>query len=150
MQTVKIKPVQIVGRCPAGLAPEDEFRIEELRLENPRGSKICFLAVSQIPIGQGIWQLQSEERFFSHVSCPGCIPEPGDENRVVFLLGHLDKWELCESISAYLRLSKQFGEPEAARALKEAAIRHQSKGEYEAATREMAAAVMELSTNKEA
>jgi hypothetical protein len=144
MKTINIKPVQIIGSCPAGLTLADRFQIVGMRLENPGGSKICFLALSQIPIGQGIWQIQSEERFFSHVSCPGCIPNLERENRVVFLLGHADKWELCQIISEYLRLCKQHEEPELALKLKVVAIQQQDQGEYSAATQTMKAALEEF------
>lgn len=144
MRTINAKPVQIIGSCPANLTSSDEFQIDGTKLENPGGSTICFLAISQIPIGQGIWQLQSEERFFSHVSCPGCITRLDQENRVVFLLGHSDKWRLCQVISEYLGLCKQYEEPEAARQVKEEAIQHQSRGEYSAAMQKMELALQEL------
>jgi hypothetical protein len=144
MKTINIKPVQIIGSCPAGLTLADEFQIVGMRLENLGGSKICFLALSQIPIGQGIWQIQSEERFFSHVSCPGCIPNLERENRVVFLLGHADKWELCRLISEYLALSKQYKETDTSRQAKEEAIQYQNRGEYLEATQQMERALQEL------
>jgi hypothetical protein len=144
MQTIKVKPVQIIGVCPAGLRPEDEFQIAGMRLENPNGSRICFLALSQIPIGQGIWQLQSEERFFSHVSCPSCTSRLDQENRVTFLLGHADKWELCQLISEYLVLSKNQGESVPAQLAKEEAIAFQNKGDYLRAARQMKVALREL------
>jgi hypothetical protein len=144
MKTVIIRPVQIIGNCPIGLTLEDEFQIEGTRLLNPKGSKLCFLALGQIPIGQGIWQLQSEERFFSHVSCPGCILHGAQENRVVFLLGHADKWMLCQLISEYLALSKRYGEPETARQAKEEAIFYQNLGDYSEARQKMEIALREL------
>lgn len=144
MKTIRVRPVRIYGCCPAGLGLDDEFEIEGMRLENPRGSRICFLAVSQLPIGQGVWQLQSEDRFFSHVSCPGCIPGLERENRVVFLLGHADRWRLCQLVSEYLELSKDAGEPEAARQLAGEAIAHQKRGEYDEAARKTELALQEL------
>ena len=144
MKTINIKPVQVIGSCPAGLTLADEFQFAGMRLENPKNSSICFLAVSQIPIGQGIWQVQSEERFFSHVTCPGCIADLEQENRVVFLLGHADKWELCQSISEYLRLSKKYEESDLAVKLKNVAMQQQGGGEYSAAAETMQAAVKAL------
>ena len=144
MKTINIKPVEIIGSCPAGLTPTDEFQFVGMRLQNVKNSNICFLALSQIPIGQGIWQVQSKERFFSHVTCPGCIADLEQENRVVFLLGHADKWELCQSISEYLRLSKKYEESELAVKLKSAAIEQQDRGEYSAAAETMKAAVEAL------
>jgi hypothetical protein len=141
---INVKPVEIVGTCPAGLKLTDQFQIAGMRLSNPGNSTICFLAISQIPIGQGIWQVQSEERFFSHVTCPGCISGLGRENRVVFLLGHADKWELCQAISEYISLRKRYGESEPAAKLRDLAIEQQSRGEYSAATDTVKAAIEEL------
>ena len=60
MKPVNVKPVQIVGDCPIGLAPGDDFQVDGLMLKNPEGNKVCILAISQLTIGQGIWQLQSD------------------------------------------------------------------------------------------
>jgi hypothetical protein len=147
MNSIKARPVKLIGNCPAELTSEDEFQIEGLQLENPRGSRLCLLALSQIPIGQGIWQLQSGERFFSHVSCSGCTMRPDQVNRVVFLLGHADKWALCQHISAYLALSRYQAEPDTARRAKEEAIRCQDRGEYAEATQKMEIALRALKSN---
>ncbi|MBN2002269.1 MAG: GNAT family N-acetyltransferase [Anaerolineae bacterium] len=141
MKRIVVKPTEIIGKCPLDLTTEDEFQIAGMRLENPANSTLCFQAISQLPIGQGVWQLQNEERFFSHVSCPGCTTDPDHENRVVFLLGHADKWDLCRLISAYLRLSKTCEEPEEALKLKETAIEQQDRGDYEAAAKTMRSAL---------
>ncbi len=142
MRTINIRPVEIIGRCPAGLTLEDEFQIKGMRLENPKGSNLCFLALSHFPMM--IWQLQSESRFFSHASCPGCIMRLDRENRVVFLLGHADKWELCQVISEYRRLCRERKEPETARRLKTDAIEYQNRGDYAKALQRMRAALEEL------
>jgi hypothetical protein len=144
MKTISVEPVEIRGRCPASLTTCDEFRIEGMRIENPRGSRICFLALSQLPIGMGVWQLQAGERFFSHVSCPGCTTDLAEENRVVFLLSHLDRRSLSRLISAYLRLSAARGETPRAQRLKGEAMAHQGRGEYDEAARKMEAALEEL------
>ena len=141
---VNIRPVEIIGHCPAGLTLGDECQLEGMELKNPKSSRVCWLALSQLPIGQGIWQVQSGERFFSHVSCPGCIADLEHENRVVFLLGHGDKWELCQIIAEYLKYCKSSSEPALAKELKEIAIGQQSRGEYEAATETMKTALKEL------
>jgi hypothetical protein len=91
-----------------------------------------------------VWQLQSENRFFSHSSCPGCISRLDQENRVVFLLGHVDKWELCQVIPEYLRLRRQHEERAAAGRLKAEAIEHQSRGEFGEAARKVRIAVQEM------
>lgn len=135
MKKVKITPVAFIGNCPANLDEEDEFQILGLNVENPGQHKLCFLAFTHFPIM--VWQLQSEERFFSHASCPGCTSGMDEENRVVFLLGHADKWGLSQAISEYLSLLKRRREPEEAKLLKEEAIRHQERNEYTEASEKM-------------
>ena len=142
MRTINVRPVEIIGDCPANLTSDDEFQIVGVRLENPRQSNLCFLAFCHFPMM--VWQLQSESRFFSHSSCPGCISRLDQENRVVFLLGHADKWELCQIISEYRRLCREHGEPETASRLRVEAIQHQDRGEYQEALRVMKAALREL------
>jgi hypothetical protein len=110
-----------------------------MNLENPNGNPICFLALSHLPVST--WQLQSGSRFFAHSSCPGCITDLDNENRVVFLLGHEDKWELSKTISEYLRLSKRYEEPEQALQLKTEAINHQNNREFPQALNKMIAAL---------
>jgi hypothetical protein len=91
-----------------------------------------------------MWQLQSEDWFFSHVSCPGWTSQLDQENRVMFLLGRADKRRLCQMISQCLRLGKQWEEPQEANPLKEEAIQHQNRGEYSEGTRRMEAGLWEL------
>lgn len=139
MPKINIKPVEILGDCPADLQFEDVVHIEGMNLNNPRGKNICFLALTHFPIM--IWQLQSEERFFSHASCPGCISQLDQENRVVFLLGHADKWDLCQLISKYLRLCKEHEETQPASTLKTEAIELQNQGKFAEAALKMKKAV---------
>ena len=49
MQTIKVKPVEITGHCRAKLTPADEFQIRGTRLENPRQSNLCCLALAHLP-----------------------------------------------------------------------------------------------------
>lgn len=143
MQTINVKPVEIIGRCRANLTLDDEFQIKGMRLENPQHSNLCFLALAHLP--PAVAQLQADNYFFAHVCCPDCLSRLDCEHRVTFLLGHADKWELCQAISEYRRLSKQFGEePELAHELEELAIRYQKRGEYAKAVETMTEAVAEL------
>lgn len=139
MPKINIKPVEILGDCPAHLQLENVFHIEGLNLSNPQGNDLCFLALTHFPIM--IWQLQSGERFFSHASCPGCISQLDQENRVVFLLGHADKWDLCQLISEYLRFSKEHEETQPALSLKTEAIELQNQGKFAKAALKMKKAV---------
>ena len=143
MKTINVRPVEISGRCRANLTLDDEFQIRGTRLENPRQSNLCCLALAHLP--PIISQLQRENHFFAHVCCPECLSLPDRENRVVFLLGHADKWELCQAISKYRRLCRQYGEePQAARQSKAAASQYQKQGDYSTALEEMSAALEQL------
>jgi hypothetical protein len=146
MKTILLKPVEIIGRCPADLSPDDVLQIVGMKLENPGMKNVCFLALSHIP--PMVWQLQSESRFFSHASCPGCTSELEQENRVIFLLGHEDKWDLCQVISDYLKLRKQVGETKRAAVLRDEAIRLQDRGNYIEALHLMREALEELQRAK--
>lgn len=139
MQRIQISPVEIIGNCPAELKVGDVLQIEGMRIINPEKNKLCFLMLSQIP--NVIWQLQSDQRFFSHVSCPGCTLSLQMENRVVLLLGHADKWELCQLISEYRRLIKLRGENQRATKLIERAIQLQNESQFTKATKVMRQAI---------
>jgi hypothetical protein len=142
MYRLNIKPVEIVGKCPADLTLESEFEIAGMNLENPSVSSMCFLALSHLPMS--VWQLQSGARIFAHASCPGCITSLENENRVVFLLGHADKWRLSQLISTYLRTSKRDGETDEAEGYKDEAIKLQNQGNFNGATEKMELAVRAL------
>ena len=143
MQTIKVKPVEIIGACRASLTLNDEFQIRGMRLENPRQSKLCFLALGNLP--PLIEQLQAGNHFFAHGCCPDCLSRLDCENRVIFLLGHANKWELCQAIDEYRRLCSQFGEePALAGELENLALEFQKRGEYTQAVNTMTEAVAEL------
>ncbi len=141
MRRINIKPVQIVGHCRANLTPEDEFQVDGVRIVNPKRSAMCVRALSYMP--PAIGTLQRGTRFFTHLTCSECTGVQ-QENCVVFLLGHADKWALCQMLSEYDRLCRQCGQPESARQLKTEAMHHQGRDEYEAAIAKMGAALAEL------
>lgn len=140
MTAIKIKPVEIIGHCRANLTLDDECLVEGSNLLNPRQSNLCIGALSHLP--PAISSLQ-KQRFIAHVRCQNCT-ELGQENCVVFLLGHVDKWELCECLSAYSRLCAEHGESAVARQLKLEAAQHQNRGEYAEALQKIGAALEEL------
>jgi hypothetical protein len=140
MITICVKPVEIIGACPANLSLEDEFRIQGMNLA-PLG-KVCFLAIGHIP--PSVWQLQSESRFFAHISCPGCTTQLEYENRVIFLLGHANKWELCQMISEYRRLTRQLFEPEMAKSFRLEAMQAQAENDFSQAVLKMKMALEEV------
>ena len=140
MQTIKVKPVEFIGACQAKITWVDEFQIKGTNLENPQQSNLCLLALGHFP--PVVKQLQRGGHFYAHVSCPDCISRLDREHRVVFLLGHADKWELCQAISDYRRLCQQIEvEPEAAKQLRLSAAQDQANGDYLQATEHMQAAV---------
>ncbi|MEW6094552.1 MAG: hypothetical protein AB1531_11385 [Chloroflexota bacterium] len=139
MNGIRVRPVEIRGHCPAGLTPESEFQINGMNLVHANDFPLCFLSFSHLP--PSVWQLQSGERFFAHVSCPGCTTRLDEENRVIFLLGHADKWDLCQVISEYRRMIREHPESKKARQLRLEAMQAQANGDFLLATRKMLAAV---------
>ena len=136
MQTIKIKPVEIIGACRAGLTTKDEFQITGMRLENPQQSNICLLALSFLP--PTVTQLQRENRCFAHISCPDCVSNLEQEHRVTFLLGHADKWEYCQLVSEYQGLCDECtDEPELAKQFRQEANHYLDLGIYALATEKM-------------
>ncbi len=107
-----------------------------------RMEKGCFLAVSHFPVS--IWQLQHNDQFFAHVSCPGCTTELENENRIIFLLGHADKWELAQLISEYRRLTRKTTEPGMAIRLRLEAMQAQTEGDFSRAAYKMKLALNEV------
>ena len=142
MKTINVTPVEIIGNCRANLRLGDQFQITGMNLKNPQQSNLCFLALGHFP--PIIAQLQKGKRFFAHLSCPDCLSRLDQENGVVFLLGHADKWALCQAHSAYSRLCGACDEPEVARQLKAEACRCQKQGDYTLATQKMTAALEAL------
>ena len=143
MKRIKVKPVEIIGNCRANITLADEFQIEGMRLKIPGPCNLCYMALSNF--GPIVAQLQSGHHFFAHANCPDCLSDIDHPNQVVFLLGHADKWELCQAISDYCRLCRQCAaEPVSARRLTMEALRYQNEGDFDRATEKMTAAVAEL------
>jgi len=143
---IRVRPVEILGHCPAGLTPESEFQIDGMNLIHAGDFPLCFLSVSHMP--PSVWQLQGGDRFFAHVSCPGCTIRLEEENRVMFLLGHADKWDLCQVISEYRRITRKHPESKKARQLRLESMQAQVNGDFLLATRKMLAAVNTLRKTK--
>ena len=91
-------PSRIFGTCPAGHQTGDEFMIEGTIVRPVKGP-ICYVALSAFTVQ--VTQIQRRERVTSHLSCPGCSFDSNKENRVVFVLGHEDAWELSRKYSEY-------------------------------------------------
>ncbi|GAB4463995.1 MAG: hypothetical protein Kow0031_41730 [Anaerolineae bacterium] len=139
MRTIKIKPVCVTGKCRAGLRLEDEVQIRGVNLENPGQSRVCCHAFSHFsPV---ISTLQHGDHFYAVATCPDCQCNGPRGARVDFLLGHADKWELCQAIVAYRQLRERVPEPAAARQLRAAAVEHQKRGEFVEAAEKMYAAL---------
>jgi uncharacterized repeat protein (TIGR04076 family) len=98
MMIVFASPSRIFGTCPAGHQTGDEFMIEGTIVRPVKGP-ICYVALSAFTVQ--VTQIQRRERVTSHLSCPGCSFNSHKENRVVFVLGHEDAWELSRKYSVY-------------------------------------------------
>jgi hypothetical protein len=142
MRTINVKPVVVTGKCRANLTSEDEFQIMGSNLENPGQSRVCYRALAHFPPIVDL--LQQNNHFYALMICPECPAQPGSENSVTFLLGHADKWDLCQMISEYHRLWKQCPESEYSRQLRAEATRHQKEGDYTRAIEKMKAALAEM------
>jgi uncharacterized repeat protein (TIGR04076 family) len=139
MQTIKIKPVRVSGKCRAGLRLADEVQVRGVNLENSGQSRVCCHAFSHFsPV---IATLQRGDHFYAVVTCPDCQSSGPGGACVDFLLGHADKWELCQAIVAYRHLRECCPEPETARQLRIAATEHQKAGEFAEATAKIQAAL---------
>jgi uncharacterized repeat protein (TIGR04076 family) len=90
-------PSRIYRACPAGHRVGDELVIEGMRVRALKGP-LCYAALSAFTCQ--VTQIQ-RGRATNHLSCPGCLSEDGQENRVVFVLSREDAWDLSRKYSAY-------------------------------------------------
>lgn len=95
---VRAGPSRIFGKCPAGHQIGDEFIIDGTIVQVVKGP-ICHVAMSAFT--DQVTQIQRCERVTSHLSCPGCGFHSTLDNRVVFVLGSEDAWQLSKKYSAY-------------------------------------------------
>ena len=91
-------PSRIFGKCPAGHQIGDEFIIDGTVVQAVKGP-ICYVAMSAFT--DQVTQIKRGERVTSHLSCPGCCFDSDQNNRVVFVLGSEDAWELSKKYSEY-------------------------------------------------
>ena len=90
-------PSRIWGACPAGHQIGDEIAIEGMAVRAVKGP-LCYAALSAFT-GQ-VTQIK-RGRATNHLSCPGCVSEPDQENRVVFVLSSEEARDLSIKYSAY-------------------------------------------------
>lgn len=90
-------PSRIDGTCPAGHQMGDELVIEGMRVRAVKGP-LCYAALSAFTCQ--VTQIQ-RGRATNHLSCPGCLSDDGQENRVVYVLSREDAWDLSLKYSAY-------------------------------------------------
>lgn len=95
---VRIGPSRIFGRCPAGYRVGDEFIIDGTNVSVVKGP-ICYVALSAFTAQ--VTQIQRQQRTTSHLSCPGCSFDSKQDNRVVFVLGSEETWNLSKKFSEY-------------------------------------------------
>ena len=77
---------------------DDEMVIDETIVRAVKGP-ICYVAMSAFTAQ--VTQIQQRDRVTSHLSCPGCCFDSGQENRVIFVLGSEDAWSLSKEFSTY-------------------------------------------------
>lgn len=77
---------------------DDQLVIDETVVYSVRGP-LCYIALSAFT--QQVTEIRRRERVTSHISCPGCSSNLDQENRVVFVLGNEDAWNLSKKFSAY-------------------------------------------------
>jgi uncharacterized repeat protein (TIGR04076 family) len=90
-------PSRIDGTCPAGHQAGDELVIEGMRVRAVKGP-LCYAALSAFTCQ--VTQIQ-RGRATNHLSCPGCVSNDGQQNRVVFVLSREEAWALSRKYSAY-------------------------------------------------
>jgi uncharacterized repeat protein (TIGR04076 family) len=90
-------PSRISGTCPAGHQIGDEIVIEGMAVRAAKGP-LCYAALSAFTCQ--VMQIK-RGRATNHLSCPGCVSESGQENRVVFVLSSEGARNLSIKFSAY-------------------------------------------------
>ena len=95
---VRAGPSRVFGKCPAGHQMGDEITIDRTTIKAVKGP-LCYVAISAFT--DQVTQIQRRERVTSHLCCPGCSFNSGQENRVVFVLSNEDAWELSKKYSEY-------------------------------------------------
>lgn len=91
---LRVSPSRIFGKCPAGHQIGDEFTVDGTVVNSLKGP-ICYVALSVFT--SQVSQIQRDGRVTSHLSCPGCSFNSEMENRVVFVLGSEEAWELSKN-----------------------------------------------------
>jgi uncharacterized repeat protein (TIGR04076 family) len=90
-------PSRIWGACPAGHQVGDQIVIEGMTVRAVKGP-LCYAALSAFTCQ--VMQIK-RGRATNHLSCPGCVSESGQENRVVFVLSSEEARDLSIKFSAY-------------------------------------------------
>jgi uncharacterized repeat protein (TIGR04076 family) len=90
-------PSRIWGACPAGHQIGDEIVIEGMAVRAVKG-QLCYAALSAFTCQ--VMQIK-RGRATNHLSCPGCVSESDQENRVVFVLSSEQARDLSIKFSAY-------------------------------------------------
>jgi hypothetical protein len=119
----------------------DEIAIEGMRVRALKGP-LCYVALSAFTCQ--VTQIQ-RGRATNHLSCPGCLSEDGQENRVVYVLSREDAWDLSRKYSAYNWARIEGRATEASEAHCSRCWMYTQAGEYDKAEREIERAIAALS-----
>jgi len=141
---VLASPSRISGKCPAGHQIGDEFMIERTIVRPVKGP-ICHVALSAFT--DQVTQIQRRERVTSHLSCPGCSFNSDKENRVVFVLGCEDAWELSKKYSEYNWARIDGRETKTSQRYRDLCWKFTQEGNYTEAERAIEQAIKHLKPN---
>jgi len=141
---VLASPSRISGKCPAGHQIGDEFMIERTIVRPVKGP-ICHVALSAFT--DQVTQIQRRERVTSHLSCPGCSFNSDKENRVVFVLGREDAWELSKKYSEYNWARIDGRETKTSQRYRDLCWKFTQEGNYTEAERAIEQAIKHLKPN---
>lgn len=133
-------PSRIYGTCPAGHRVGDELVIEGMRVRALKGP-LCYVALSAFTCQ--VTQIQ-RGRATNHLSCPGCVSDDGQQNRVVFVLSREDAWSLSRKYSAYNWARIDGRATEASEEHCSRCWTYTQAGDYEQAEREIELAIAAL------
>ena len=140
---VTIKPIEILGTCPAGIGLDDETTISGMNVLTQPHQAVCFNLITQYT--QAIWAIKKGWQNYFHASCPGCIKDLDNENRVICLIHDKERPEMGKLFTEYWRMRAERGETEKSKTLRtEAEELSRSAETYNVAVGRIKEAISEL------
>ena len=109
-KTIAVKVVKTVGNCPGGIKENYEISYKDMNLISEPGQPLCFNMITQI--NPSVWAVRKDCASFFHASCPGCIKDLSNENRVVCLIQDNERREMGDLFTEYWHIREKKGETE--------------------------------------